>query len=82
MDLSLDVRNLPKRRKAEIANADEAQIDLQSCLERYTGREKFGAAEYTCQTCDSGQNAIKQLSIKKLPPVLTIHLKVFSDPLV
>jgi ubiquitin carboxyl-terminal hydrolase 22/27/51 len=79
MDLSLDIRNLPKRKKSEAASADN-QIALQSCLDRFTGREKLGAAEYTCQTCDGGQNATKQLSIKQLPPVLPIHLKVRTSP--
>ncbi|KAF2685581.1 ubiquitin carboxyl-terminal hydrolase-like protein 22 [Lentithecium fluviatile CBS 122367] len=78
MDLSLDVRNLPKKRKLEGGGKDEAQLDLRDCLERFTGREKLGAAEYTCQNCDSGQNATKQLSIKRLPPVLPIHLKRFE----
>ncbi|KAL5392014.1 hypothetical protein PMIN02_006309 [Paraphaeosphaeria minitans] len=79
MDLSLDIRNLPKRKKAE--RSDNDHIALQSCLDRFTGREKLGAAEYTCQTCDGGQNATKQLSIKQLPPVLPIHLKVYRIPL-
>lgn len=76
MDLSLDVRNLPKKRKLEGGEKDAAQLDLRDCLDRFTGREKLGAAEYTCQTCDGGQNAVKQLSIKQVPPVLAIHLKV------
>ncbi|KAL5372460.1 hypothetical protein DPSP01_013483 [Paraphaeosphaeria sporulosa] len=76
MDLSLDIRNLPKKKKSE--RSDDDHIALQSCLDRFTGREKLGAAEYTCQTCDGGQNATKQLSIKQLPPVLPIHLKRFE----
>src|SRR5262245_30367609 len=75
MDLSLYVRNLPKKRKLETGDRD-TQLDLRDCLERFTGREKLGPAEYTCQKCDGGQNAIKQLSIRRLPPVLPIHLKV------
>ena len=74
MDLSLDIRNLPKKRKGEAASTDDVQIGLQNCLDRFTRRERLG--EYTCQNCDSGQNATKQLSIKQLPPVLPIHLKV------
>ncbi|KAJ4300672.1 hypothetical protein N0V90_002760 [Kalmusia sp. IMI 367209] len=77
MDLSLDIRNLSKKKKAE-SSADELQMGLQNCLDRFTGREKLGAAEYTCQKCDSGQNATKQLSIKQLPPVLPVHLKRFE----
>ena len=78
MDLSLDVRNQVKKRKLDVKSADDLQLDLRDCLERFTSRERLAAAEYTCQVCDSGQNATKQLSIKRLPPVLPIHLKVRS----
>ncbi|ORY09783.1 ubiquitin carboxyl-terminal hydrolase 2 [Clohesyomyces aquaticus] len=83
MDLSLDIRNQGKKRKAahQDANGDDAafkELDLRECLERFTSREKLAAAEYTCQNCDGGQNATKQLSIKRLPPVLPIHLKRFE----
>lgn len=76
MDLSLDVRTLPKKRKLDTGGGDDAQLDLRDCLDRFTGRETLGQAEYTCRNCDSGQNATKQLRIKRLPPVLPIHLKV------
>jgi ubiquitin carboxyl-terminal hydrolase 22/27/51 len=78
MDLSLDIRNQTKRRKMDVKSGDDIQLDLRDCLERFTSREKLAAAEYTCQTCDSGQNATKQLSIKRLPPVLPVHLKRFE----
>lgn len=77
MDLSLDVRSHGKKRKLNIANGDEpASLDLRDCLERFTVKEKLGSADYTCRKCDSPQSATKQLSIKRLPPVLSIHLKV------
>ena len=77
MDLSLDLRSQAKKRKLDGEAAKDAAIDLRDCLERFTAREKLAAAEYTCQNCDNTQqNATKQLSIKRLPPVLPIHLKV------
>jgi ubiquitin carboxyl-terminal hydrolase 22/27/51 len=76
MDLSLDVKNI-KKRKLD-APADETQLDLRSCLERFTSREKLGSEDYTCQSCKERQSATKQLSIKQLPPVLSIHLKRFE----
>jgi ubiquitin carboxyl-terminal hydrolase 22/27/51 len=80
MDLSLDVRITHKKRKLNGASKkdspEETPLDVQSCLERFTVKEKLGSAEYTCRNCDSPQNATKQLSIKRLPPVLCIHLKV------
>ncbi|OCK99419.1 ubiquitin carboxyl-terminal hydrolase-like protein 22 [Cenococcum geophilum 1.58] len=79
MDLSLDLRSQAKKRKLDGEAAKDAVIDLRDCLERFTAREKLAAAEYTCQNCDSTQqNATKQLSIKRLPPVLPIHLKRFE----
>ncbi|KAH6637444.1 ubiquitin carboxyl-terminal hydrolase-like protein 22 [Boeremia exigua] len=76
MDLSLDIRNNKKRRHAD--KGEEASLDLRDCLDRFTAKEKLESAQYTCRNCDSPQNAIKQLSIKRLPPVLSIHLKRFE----
>jgi ubiquitin carboxyl-terminal hydrolase 22/27/51 len=76
MDLSLDVRIQGKKRKMIAEKGEETPLDLRDCLERFTVKEKLGSAEYTCRNCDSPQNATKQLSIKRLPPVLSIHLKV------
>jgi ubiquitin carboxyl-terminal hydrolase 22/27/51 len=78
-DLSLNVRNLPKKRKLEGSGGNDVQLDLRDCLDQFTGREKLGAAGYTCTNCDGGQNAVKQLSIKRLPPTLLIHLKVHKS---
>lgn len=79
MDLSLDVRNQGKKRKVDPnASGDQAGLDLRDCLERFTAREKLGAEEYTCHNCEKEQPATKQLSIKRLPPVLSIHLKRFE----
>ncbi|KAI8939638.1 hypothetical protein NX059_003396 [Plenodomus lindquistii] len=78
MDLSLDVRNQAKKRKLNAANGDETLLDIRDCLGRFTVKERLGSAEYTCRNCDSPQNATKQLSIKRLPPVLSIHLKRFE----
>jgi ubiquitin carboxyl-terminal hydrolase 22/27/51 len=80
MDLSLDIRIQSKKRKLTNGEkkeaADEATMDLRDCLERFTVKEKLGTDQYTCRNCDSPQNATKQLSIQRLPPVLCIHLKV------
>ncbi|KAF2144405.1 uncharacterized protein K452DRAFT_325014 [Aplosporella prunicola CBS 121167] len=86
MDLSLDLRFQAKKRKLEKdddGGADKEKdkafaLDLRDCLDRFTAKEKLAAAEYTCPNCKTQQNASKQLSIKKLPPVLPIHLKRFE----
>jgi ubiquitin carboxyl-terminal hydrolase 22/27/51 len=77
MDLSLDVRNQAKKRKLEVKSGDDEPLNLQDCLDRFTGREKLAADDYTCQSCKE-KGATKQLSIKTLPPVLPIHLKRFE----
>ncbi|KAK8196884.1 uncharacterized protein BKA78DRAFT_246437 [Phyllosticta capitalensis] len=82
MDLSLDLRSTAKKRKLEGGDADKdgaPAINLQDCLDRYTGKEKLSAQEYNCGNCGgTQQNATKQLSIKNLPPVLSFHLKRFE----
>ncbi|KKY14673.1 putative ubiquitin carboxyl-terminal hydrolase 22 [Diplodia seriata] len=79
MDLSLDVRSQAKKRKLDGNSEKNPAIDLRDCLDRFTGKEKLPAAEYSCEKCGgTQQSATKQLSIKKLPPVLPIHLKRFE----
>jgi ubiquitin carboxyl-terminal hydrolase 22/27/51 len=80
MDLSLDLRHQAKKRKlnGEAKNTAEEgdSMLLQECLRRFTNVEHLAAAEYTCQKCDGPCDATKQLSVRSLPPVLSIHLKV------
>ena len=80
MDLSLDLRIQAKKRKlngeAKQAAEEGDNMLLQECLRRFTSVERLAAAEYTCQRCDGPCDATKQLSVKSLPPVLSIHLKV------
>ncbi|TPX32979.1 hypothetical protein SmJEL517_g04018 [Synchytrium microbalum] len=53
---------------------------LSECLDRYTMPEKLGATEYHCIKCSTfSANATKQLSLKRLPPVLTVQLKRFEQ---
>lgn len=78
MDLSLDVRNKPKKRKVEPGAVEDAPLDLRDCLERFTSREKLSAEDYTCSSCQERQSATKQLSIKRIPLCLAIHLKRFE----
>lgn len=47
-------------------------------FDRYTQPEKLGPNEYSCSKCgNTFQEATKQLSIKRIPPVLSIQLKVY-----
>ncbi|KAI9205875.1 uncharacterized protein BJ171DRAFT_441063 [Polychytrium aggregatum] len=94
LDLSLDLKNTAKSAKKIKKKLDDtvtptseesARIrhddgcTLVDCLDRFTHPERLGSQEYTCANCDNTpQEATKQLSIKKLPPVLGIQLKRFE----
>lgn len=91
IDLSLDVKTPggPGRKKLSkkeaAANGTPAPpppppqvIDLTECLDRFTAPESLQAADYTCRQCNGPQNAVKKLSLSRLPAVLPIHLKRFS----
>ena len=81
-DLSLDIRNQAKRRKAETKTPfHDAPLNLQDSLNSFTHKEKLSTSDYACHNCkNTQQNAIKQLSLRKLPLVLPIHLKVSALP--
>ena len=66
LDISLDIKGFASNYST-----------LAECLEKYTRPEKLGANEYSCGLCgNNAQESTKQLSIKKLPTVLSIQLKV------
>ncbi|KAL7270761.1 hypothetical protein RUND412_006511 [Rhizina undulata] len=78
MDLSLDIR--VKDKKIKLDNGGGAVQTLQECLERFTKSEKLGVNDYNCSNCSGGGalGATKQLTVKRLPPVLCIQLKRFE----
>lgn len=77
LDLSLEIKatsthNGKKRKNGEL------EVTLLDCLEEFTLPEKLGHGGYKCKSCGtSNGEALKQLSINVLPPVLAIQLKVF-----
>ncbi|TEB19403.1 cysteine proteinase [Coprinellus micaceus] len=68
LDISLELKgNLPEN-------------TLAACLRRYTQPERLGPKEYSCSKCAKGSpEASKRLSIRKLPPVLSIQFKRFEQ---
>ncbi|TID14084.1 ubiquitin carboxyl-terminal hydrolase 2 [Venturia nashicola] len=85
MDLSLDLRMQSKKRKLNgiaktngVNGKEDEGLRLEECLARFTGDERLGKDDYMCHKCGKQRDATKQLSIKQLPPVLSIHLKRFS----
>lgn len=62
--------------------AAQGPISLVDCLARYVRPERLGATErWICDRCKTRQEAVKQLSLRQLPPVLCIHLKRFKHNL-
>ncbi|KAH7911361.1 hypothetical protein BJ138DRAFT_1135452 [Hygrophoropsis aurantiaca] len=52
---------------------------LAGCLRRFTKPEKLGTKEYTCSKCTKASpEAVKRLTIRKLPPVLSFQFKRFE----
>ncbi|KAG1830548.1 hypothetical protein EV424DRAFT_1578450, partial [Suillus variegatus] len=71
LDISLELRS-----KSGEPAADNT---LASCLRRYTKPEKLGAREYSCSKCTKASHeAVKRLSIRTLPPVLSFQFKRFE----
>ena len=70
LDLSLGLENLAAKRR----RGGKSSLTLQECLEEeYVKSDK---CEYRCHNCDSMQQARRQTSIKRLPNVLSIQMKV------
>lgn len=75
LDLSLGLENLAQKRGKK-PNA-RTSLTLQECLdEEYIKSDK---CEYRCNICKSPQQARRHTSIKRLPNVLSIQLKVWQE---
>ncbi|CED84224.1 cysteine proteinase [Phaffia rhodozyma] len=73
LDISLDLRN-----KGSEGKAGSEGNTLKKCLDRYTSPERLGQ-QYTCGKCGLvSSDSTKQLSIKKIPPVLCFQFKRFE----
>jgi ubiquitin carboxyl-terminal hydrolase 22/27/51 len=78
LDLSLGLENLAQKRGKKMGQKVPS-LTLQECLEEeYIKSDK---CEYRCHSCNSTQQARRQTSIKRLPNVLSIQLKVCSPDL-
>lgn len=66
-------------RKGEKAMIDKG-ITLQDCLEEFTMEEKLGEDDpWYCPRCKKHQQATKRFDLWKLPEILVVHLKRFSN---
>lgn len=66
-------------RKGEAARIHRG-ITLQDCLEEFTKEEKLGEDDlWYCPRCKKHQQATKRFDLWKLPEILVVHLKRFSN---
>jgi ubiquitin carboxyl-terminal hydrolase 48 len=78
MDLNLPIvqrsRTTGQQRLTELFEATK-DTDVQFCLDRYLCPEELtGDNQYLCNTCDSKQDATRQVVFSELPPVLNLQL--------
>lgn len=72
LDLSVGLENLAQKRGKK--STQKTSLTLQECLEEeYVKSDK---CEYRCNKCNGTQQARRHTSIKRLPNVLSIQLKV------
>lgn len=58
---------------------EQEEASLVGCLDRFTRPERLGNNEkFHCQRCQQRQDSTKQMSIRKLPLVLCLHIKRFE----
>ncbi|XP_071692392.1 ubiquitin C-terminal hydrolase 22 isoform X1 [Rutidosis leptorrhynchoides] len=85
VDLSLDFDTMFDRpispNKAQ--KSTETRVStLTSCLDLFTRPEKLGSDQKLyCQNCQEKQESVKQMSIRRLPLVLCLHVKRFEHSL-
>ncbi|PIL25106.1 hypothetical protein GSI_12995 [Ganoderma sinense ZZ0214-1] len=70
---------LAASRKAASAQKQKG-ITLQDCLDEFTKEEKLGEDDlWYCPRCKKHQQATKRFDLWKVPDVLVVHLKRFSN---
>nr|XP_043607789.1 ubiquitin C-terminal hydrolase 22 [Erigeron canadensis] len=85
VDLSLDFNtNTNHISSYKPQKSTETTIStLTSCLDLFTRPEKLGSDQKLyCQNCRERHESVKQMSIKRLPWVLCLHVKRFEHSLV
>ncbi|KAJ9530810.1 hypothetical protein QJQ45_028695, partial [Haematococcus lacustris] len=68
------------RGKVGVGGRAGAAVSLESCLWHFIRPEPLGEGEsWVCPRCQRQQPATKQLSLRRLPPVLCLHVKRFEQ---
>ena len=83
IDISLDILGSSSKESSfMILDPNTSTLNLHECFQMFTHAEKLSSNTYMCASCNhSYQEATKQLSIRKAPEILTIHLKRFEHSL-
>ncbi|GAA0144823.1 cysteine protease [Lithospermum erythrorhizon] len=88
MDISLDlIANTLYAKdtgggKPSKLKVNEGVATLVACLDLFTRPEKLGSDQKLfCQNCQEKHDAVKQMSVRKLPLVLCLHIKRFEHSL-
>ncbi|KAL9167857.1 hypothetical protein ABFS82_05G125200 [Erythranthe guttata] len=82
LDISLDLNtgptDIPTKAK-KMTEKPSAESSLAGCLELFTRPEKLGSDQKLyCENCQQKQDSLKQMSLRKLPLVLCLHIKRFE----
>ncbi len=78
IDVSLDILTSSNDSNF-VFDPSTSTLTLNECFQLFTHAEKLSSNTYMCANCNhTYQEATKQLSIRKAPEVLTIHLKRFE----
>jgi ubiquitin carboxyl-terminal hydrolase 22/27/51 len=82
ISLDLDTSNFsPKNivNKPIKSNENSSVSSLLGCLDLFTRQEKLGSDQKLhCRNCQEMRDSVKQMSIKRLPLVLCLHIKRFE----
>ncbi|XP_058724917.1 ubiquitin C-terminal hydrolase 22 [Vicia villosa] len=83
LNLDIHISLAEKGKKLTKQNEDDNMSTLLGCLDLFTRPEKLGPDQKLyCQNCRERQNSLKQMSIRKLPLVITLHVKRFEHSFV
>lgn len=78
IDISLDILTSAND-SSFVFDPNTSSLTLNECFTMFTHAENLSSNTYMCATCNhTYQEATKQLSIRKAPEILTIHLKRFE----
>ncbi|KAF8323520.1 uncharacterized protein EI90DRAFT_3076907 [Cantharellus anzutake] len=69
-----------QRQAAEAAHKKKRPLNLDDCLDEFTKEERLGEDDlWYCPRCKEHRQATKKFEIWKLPDILVVHLKRFSN---